>query len=119
MTAMEAATWTLIAVVIGGMITFGVELRVSYRSLRTEIDRRFDKVDRRFEQVDRRFEQVDHRFEQVDHRFERLATEVSDLARAQDRMAGTLDVLVQMAHTHPTAERPGRAGPEAPGPPAT
>lgn len=45
-----------------------------FRSLREEMDRRFDQaaasVDARFEAVDQRFEVVDQRFEGVDQQFE-------------------------------------------------
>ncbi len=42
------------------------------RTLRTEMNQRFEQMDQRFEQMDQRFEQMDQRFEQMDQRFEQV-----------------------------------------------
>ncbi len=46
------------------------EMKLGFRDLRDEMDRRFDEVDRRFEAVDRRFEEVDRRFDNVHQRID-------------------------------------------------
>jgi len=45
------------------------DIRGDIKTLRAEMNGRFEAVDRRFEVVDRRFEVVDERFESVDKRF--------------------------------------------------
>jgi len=42
------------------------------RTLREDMNKRFEQVDKHFEQVDKRFEQIDMRFEQVDKRIDQL-----------------------------------------------
>lgn len=42
------------------------------KTLREDMNKRFEQVDKRFEQVDKRFEQIDKRVEQVDKRLDLL-----------------------------------------------
>ena len=60
------------------------------RTLRTEMNQRFEQVDQRFEQVDQRFERVDQRFEQVDQQMHEVRTEVAtgfgEVQRSIDRL---------------------------------
>lgn len=41
------------------------DLKDEVRSVRAEMNRRFDKVDERFDKVDKRFESVDRRFDSI------------------------------------------------------
>jgi len=49
-----------------------IDILREIKTLREDMNRRFEQVDKRFEQIDKRFEQIDKRFEQVDKRFEQL-----------------------------------------------
>jgi DNA anti-recombination protein RmuC len=46
-----------------------LEMKTEFRTVRGEMDRRFDRVDERFDKMDERF---DKRFEKIDARFERM-----------------------------------------------
>ncbi len=48
------------------------ELNDEMKTLRIDMDRRFEQVDKRFVQVDKRFEQVDQRFDQMMRRMDRF-----------------------------------------------
>ena len=41
------------------------KILVEIKSMRCDMDKRFEQVDKRFEQVDKRFEQLDKRFERI------------------------------------------------------
>jgi hypothetical protein len=84
---MTAVVWTLLAVILGALVTFGVEIRRSIGALDAKFDARIGALDAKF----------DARIDALDAE---LRVEMGRVVRTQQRMAGSLDVLVRMAHTH-------------------
>jgi len=122
MTAMDTATWTLIGVVLAAVVAFAVEIRTSTRSLRTDlggdITRLDNKIDTLRTDLGGDITRLDNKIDtlrtdlggditRLDNKIDTLRTDlggdITRLARVQERMAGQLDVLVTMAHTHQNA----------------
>jgi len=68
-----------------------------FRSLREEMDRRFDQaaasVDARFKAVDQRFDLVDQRFDLVDQRFNDVNQRFDDVDKRLDSVAQNLGLI--------------------------
>jgi len=101
MTAMDTATWTLIGVVLAAVVAFAVEIRTSTRSLRTDLGGNITRLDNK---IDTLRTDLGGDITRLDNKIDTLRTDlggdITRLARVQERMAGQLDVLVTMAHTH-------------------
>ena len=93
---MSAEVWAILGV---GIALGGLMWRM-LRSMRQDMDRRFEQVDKRFEQVDKRFEQVAECFREVRRQLARLAEDHSGLARELAELRGEI-----------RARFDGRAGP--------
>jgi len=104
MTAMDTATWTLIGVVLAAVVAFAVEIRTSTRSLRTDLGGDITRLDNK---IDTLRTDLGGDITRLDNKIDTLRTDlggdITRLARVQERMAGQLDVLVTMAHTHQNA----------------
>ncbi len=120
---MGVATWTLIAVVLGAIVTFSVELRTSIRALRGDIDTTIDRLDTKIDRLDikidtvrvdldTKIDRLDTKIDTVrvdlaaklDRRFDILSADVAAIRAAQHRTDGQLQVLVAMAHSHPGSQ---------------
>lgn len=70
----QAQVWVLLLGVLSlSAALLGVSWRAiqeTVRSLRAEMEARFDGMESRFDGIDRRFDEVDRRFDEVDRRFE-------------------------------------------------
>ncbi len=109
---MGVATWTLIAIVLGAIVTFSVELRTSIRALRCDLDTKIQRLDTKLDSVrvdlETKMERVDTKLGTVrvdldtklDRRFDILSADVAAIRAAQHRTDGQLQVLVAMAHSH-------------------
>ena len=102
---MGVATWTLIAVVLGAIVTFSVELRTSIRALRGDIDTTIDRLDTKIDRLDIKIDTVRVDLAaKLDRRFDILSADVAAIRAAQHRTDGQLQVLVAMAHSHPGSQ---------------
>ncbi len=109
---MGVATWTLIAIVLGAIVTFSVELRTSIRALRCDLDTKIQRLDTKLDSVrvdlETKMERLDTKLGTVrvdldtklDRRFDILSADVAAIRAAQHRTDGQLQVLVAMAHSH-------------------
>ncbi len=109
---MGVATWALIAIVLGAIVTFSVELRTSIRALRCDLDTKIQRLDTKLDSVrvdlETKMERVDTKLGTVrvdldtklDRRFDILSADVAAIRAAQHRTDGQLQVLVAMAHSH-------------------
>ena len=77
---MSAEVWTILSVgtALGGLVIgLGGLMWRMLRSLRHDMDRRFEQmseqVERRFELVDRQFAEIREKFAEIDRRFEQVA----------------------------------------------
>ena len=110
---MGVATWTLIAIVLGAIVTFSVELRTSIRALRCDLDTKIQRLDTKLDSVrvdlETKMERVDTKLGTVrvdldtklDRRFDILSADVAAIRAAQHRTDGQLQVLVAMVYSHP------------------
>ncbi len=109
---MGVATWALIAIALGAIVTFSVELRTSIRALRCDLDTKIQRLDTKLDSVrvdlETKMERVDTKLGTVrvdldtklDRRFDILSADVAAIRAAQHRTDGQLQVLVAMAHSH-------------------
>jgi len=66
------------------------------RTLRREMDRRFEEMNRRFEEMNKRFEEVNKRFELVDKRLEEVMSLILLLVKVHEKELGSdiIDVVL-------------------------
>ena len=102
---MSAEVWTILSVgiALGGLVIgLGGFMWWMLRSLRSDMDQRFEQVDKRFEQVDKRFEQVAECFREVRRQLARLADDHNGLARELSELRGEIRGRLD-ERAHPTS----------------
>jgi predicted nuclease with TOPRIM domain len=70
-----------------------LSVRGDLKSLRQEMNARFDKVDARFKEVDSRFDKVDARFKEVDSRFDKMDARFDEMDSRFDKMNARFDEM--------------------------
>jgi len=64
-----------------------------FKSLRSDMDKRFEEVDKRFEEVDKRFDNVDKRFDNVDKRFDNVDKRFDNVDKRFNKLEKRFDKL--------------------------
>jgi len=101
MTAMDAATWTLITVVLGAVVAFAVEIRTSSRSLRTDLGHDITSLDQKITGLDQKIDtKVDtlrtdlgHDITSLDQKITGLDQKVTGLDQKIDTLGHRMDAL--------------------------
>ena len=92
---MSAEVWTILSV---GIALGGLMWRM-LRSLRNDMDRRFEQmseqVERRFGLVDRQFAEIREKFAEIDRRFEQVAECFREVRRQLARLADDHNALAR------------------------
>ena len=90
---MSAEVWTILSVgiALGGLvIALGGLMWRMLRSLRHDMERRFEQVGRQFAEVREKFEQVAECFREIRGRLARLAEDHNGLARELSELRGEI-----------------------------
>ena len=90
---MSAEVWTILSVgiALGGLvIALGGLMWRMLRSLRHDMERRFELVDRQFAEVREKFEQVAECFREIRGQLARLAEDHNGLARELSELRGEI-----------------------------
>ncbi|CAQ83833.1 MULTISPECIES: hypothetical protein [Photorhabdus] len=69
------------------------ENEVSFASLRSDIDQRFESVNKQFESVNKQFESVNKQFEVINQRFEFIDKRFESVDKRFDKLEGKFDRL--------------------------
>ena len=93
---MSAEVWTILSVgaALGGLIVaIGALMWRMLRSIRHDMDRRFELVDRQFAEVREQFAAIERRFEQVAESFREVRKQLARLADDHNALARELSEL--------------------------
>ena len=93
---MSAEVWTILSVgtALGGLvIALGGLMWRMLRSIRHDMDRRFELVDRQFAAIREQFAAIDRRFEQVAESFREVRRQLARLADDHNALAHKLSEL--------------------------